>query len=1431
MLIKHNRESILTNYFTYFYYHHKPNHMTLAEKISEIELYYNYWIGNYNRKEKTNNNVRIVAEAITKSIILHKKNEFVGTNIILGKDILPRQNRTSRRNSKLSLAELVQVLREINIFPGQNNKEENLFELVRGVTNKGSHSTNRQSDLVSIDDLEICKTSLEQLIKWLFLKILNIPISTTISQNFSGIINSELYDEAADKFNNFEIACAAFDKRKYQYLLISPQKVSENKIVSEAIAKLPWRLVIDFNPKSDEEHNGLLYNFNENIGPGYKKTFTINDKIEFDPSFEHYWYMANGQGTTAAIGDFRQWKNTHRTFLSSVLYKEFVSGSRIKPRIVVLLDIDAKYAEFIISELNRIDYSKLHFVLCSETEKYENIFDSEDNVTLINISADDISTGLLNSVNYDEQSTSGQKYLIPHFDERKTYLEISQDHFDYLSSLGVEIVYKDIETNSSNLEDNGFFRGDIITWRDLAEQKDILRNSLENIQKRLLNKLKENKLDEVHLVHEAGAGGTTLARRIAYNFSSLYPTIILRQYHHRKTIEAIRIIYDQYTKGSLPLLIIAESFEVRDNHLLYRDLSSAKKNAVLFIINRGSINIASNARFILRSQLEVNEAMAFQNTFSLIVPDRKSAIGNIQSDYRDKPKYITPILYGLTAFGKDFTGLEGYVVKGLEGLNLEQKKFMGFVSLIYYYTQKSVAAELFSSLFNVPVNECDLVKILGTENPLLELLHEEGDDYDYNNVWRPRYALVAEEAMHILLGGGTISKRNWKNNLAGWLIDLIYYVRLNLEFLDDETLDIFNSLFIERLAIEEEGQDKEFTKALNDILSPQNGIAIFEALTDAYPNEAHFHGHFARYLYNDRIGIKQYDRAIIEAEKSLEIYSNNASLIHTLGMCYREKAENLIYTFEQQGIPKDEAEEKVKLLTEQASETFDRCIDEDPSNLYGYESQIRIILKSLEFGARIHNATSKESFITDPKYNWYAEYLDKVSRLLDEALFVIEQAMRLENRERIMKSAGYIFDCEGMFFRTLGRHLQAKNKFESLIKATPKGYEYMRPHYRRMFVISLLAGKLDNQRDLFSAWKKISESELNQCVQYLDANIFEDPNNTQNIRLWLQAVRNQRIPPAIQSCIAKISSWTQVTNQNTNTLLEGYYYLYVLTSISAISDGEIFNPTSVQTVNDIKEKMKPFLKNEIFSYEWYGRGDGIKKMVNHKQLGEFSSDFFERNKDILGEVTGRIKHVNSSQKGTIKLDCGLEAFFVPNVGGFTDRNTNDRIKCYVSFRYDQMQAWSVILYSDQRENNLTKDSLELHDLIVERDDLVIQGEDQNSRKVVAENEVTKIKHPIIVGKLDLNNSKVETEQSNKKRISPANNVAYKGKIKLLNISNGYIYTDILDKDVAFNISHLNGLNFRDLAKNKEVTVLVSFIDGYPKLDNNERNYIAKEVRL
>jgi hypothetical protein len=672
---------------------------------------------------------------------------------------------------------------------------------------------------------------------------------------------------------------------------------------------------------------------------------------------------------------------------------------------------------------------------------------------------------------------------------------------------------------------------------------------------------------------------------------------------------------------------------------------------------------------------------------------------------------------------------------------------------------------------------------------------------------------------------------NWESFLAQWMIELIRFIKAAMPDLDDDAKQILDSLFISRIEHEAMEHRDQFTDLILKV-KPADGQAIFQELTNAYPDEAHFHGHFARYLYKDHIGIKDYDGAIAEASISLKLQGYDSTLIHTLGMCYKEKAEALISRYQDHGYSFHEAEERVKLLVEDACAAFDHCIEVESQNVYGHESQIRVLLKALDFGFSQYSGLTKEAFVSDPQNDWYIKKLDKINSLLDDANYIIDRAKGLENKDRLNRSAGYIEDCQNKLFMAIGKGVIAKDRFEHLIKYPPAGFQFMVPHYRRMYIKCLLASKQPDQKSYYMAWDKISESELNQAVDYLSDNIFEDPTNPYNIRLWLQAVRFLKIPPTIEECIGKVSMWCQMLDQNANSQLEGYYYLYVLNATKAISNGNTFDPTAVENVKALKERMKGFVKNEKFSFEWFGSGIGIQQLKNHQSLGDFGSDFFVRNHKNLAEVRGRIKEIHSSQSGTVILDCGLEAFFVPNANGYTEKNRNDRVKFYVGFRYDQLNAWMVIPNEDEREQN--NQHLTLGGNLTTSIEHGKSSTEDRFKPLIEKQAFEQLRTSPNVDKID----KIDTQSIKKangeatfSKVPATLDEVYEGIIKTLKDPIGLVTSTKLDREVTFHVTHLRNCRFHELKVGRPVLFKLFFTDGKPKLEKGGVNYSVREVRI
>ncbi|MFC0184529.1 hypothetical protein ACFFJX_19150 [Pseudarcicella hirudinis] len=249
--------------------------MTLAQINKEIEKHFSYWTDNYNRKVLNSNDARITGEYICKACIMYNKGEAEGMKIIQNRSMnIPSasKKKTTSNEETLKFIDLIQCLWDLDFFKN-NPITKNQFDILRNITNPSSHSVNSVKKIVTEQELETCHNNIKPLIEWYY-NVTNQPISKEIQNALDGKPDLEYLSESHEKWREFFIACHDFNRR-YQYILVSPESISENPDTIAAFTELPWRLVLDFNPKSDLNEMGLLYHFNKLKGSGYQKNHLL----------------------------------------------------------------------------------------------------------------------------------------------------------------------------------------------------------------------------------------------------------------------------------------------------------------------------------------------------------------------------------------------------------------------------------------------------------------------------------------------------------------------------------------------------------------------------------------------------------------------------------------------------------------------------------------------------------------------------------------------------------------------------------------------------------------------------------------------------------------------------------------------------------------------------------------------------------------------------------------------------------------------------------------------------------------------------------------------------------------------------------------------------------------------------------------------------
>ncbi|NJK93354.1 MAG: hypothetical protein HC904_17005 [Blastochloris sp.] len=197
--------------------------------------------------------------------------------------------------------------------------------------------------------------------------------------------------------------------------------------------------------------------------------------------------------------------------------------------------------------------------------------------------------------------------------------------------------------------------------------------------------------------------------------------------------------------------------------------------------------------------------------------------------------------------------------------------------------------------------------------------------------------------------------------------------------------------------------------------------------------------------------------------------------------------------------------------------------------------------------------------------------------------------------------------------------------------------------------------------------------EIERSIKLLEDNIKEEPNDERNIRLWIQAIRYQALPPTVETVVERVAYWAS----NTDTL-EANYYLYILHMLLAINGSTVAIDQAIRALERCREKSR-YRSDRTWSYEWLGNKSGLKQLVHHNHLGGWDrTQRFWQDTSPLCRMKGVISTITGPQAGAIELSVGIKAFFVPGVSGHSaGRSENLPVTFFLGFSYDGLRAWSV----------------------------------------------------------------------------------------------------------------------------------------------------------
>ena len=907
----------------------------------------------------------------------------------------------------------------------------------------------------------------------------------------------------------------------YHYALITPRLPTDPDAAIPNLSRIGWSFVVDFDPATDVD--GLLSLCRAQLSSHRSLHLVVkSDKPTINLDRGTYWYCARGlEGRDSTLVSSPKWVDWNRVYGNELRNQilSYAAASASRPLILIALWDDSEKTDYLDSALGAVTSAfgqSVRVLLVSPTES-----------SSLRTLAERYEAGLF--VLPLHQFCHGLSSIVPESPivDRGTVtlpsssgapVTISADRLAWLSE-ELEIIHKTTGTRPplDRIPGRDFLRGNEITWYDLGLNYDIQRDASDRLLHVLRDALQKHRAFRVNLFHEPGAGGTTLAKRSVWNFRQEYPCVILRRTNPAETCERLAFL-STLTGLSVLVAVDAGAVSDREAETLYNQLSAAHIPAVIFqIVQRPAPPEGASSKKSPWPQAGLSdvEADRFVHFLAREEPTRTQALRDALKDPYAGAR--TPFYLALVAFEKEFVRLRDYVSDRIARLTDVQRKCVGYLALAHFFGQRTIPSQCFASLFGLPTSRpLDLTKLL--PEPTLGLLAEPSP-----HQWRTAHALIAEECMSQLFVAPNQDPELWRQALSQWAIDFIDVCRGNAAIPTEEGLDLVRRVCVyrdnsEMLGYERAGS-KQFARLVDTIPTPEGRLQVLRALTEKFPDEAHFWAHLGRFYSFE---LQEYDNAIDAVSYSINLRPDDHVLYHMKGMILRGQLFQML----SQKRPLVEVIE----VAERAATAFAEARRLNSEDEHGYISEAQMIVRVLDYAGTEAGTNSLTAATSQTSPKWLRESLQTAEHLL---------AQVRQNREGDPPSQ-YEESCAADVQSIYGKYSDALQKWDNVLSRK----DVYRPPIRRQIVWTYLARS--GRR-----WDRLADKDVHRAVKLLEDNLQEEPNDERNLRLWLRGIRQLSTPPSLEAIIEKVA-YSRANSQS----LEPVYYLYVLYSVKAL-DGYV----------------------------------------------------------------------------------------------------------------------------------------------------------------------------------------------------------------------------------------------------------------------------------
>jgi len=1051
-------------------------------------------------------------------------------------------------------------------------------------------------------------------------------------------------------------ACESFDKRRSLFaLIVGPGLRDIEPRLQAALGALPFSVVFDFDPSSRQ--SGFLgASRDEFLARRDLSLMTAETVREWNPQKSVAFMLADGADDvpTTRFDEFTRWRREYMPLIRGTFAKALKMAAPLSPvTILVLPDgIEERKLEACVDGLDEVLGERAGYVIIDSEPRGQPSCFSGLNAKAFNIRREALLAVISDAF---RQLSVLDTPVIPsrsagaHNLQRLTTQDLRFVEQD------LELVYAGLgsrrEADRALAKD--FWRGHTISWADLAaggvdvprdlfERQDSRRASLEEL---IVQHLKHSGVTRVILQHTPGAGGTTAARRLAWDVKERYPTVVVTA---MSGSTAARIGFLFHTTA-YPILVVVEAAVCPSTQLdeLERRLARDKISCVLLYVVR---SLHPTGDFILVDPLSPGEAVRFLQKYSTVaLPGKVNALKRLATG-SDMLQYRSPFFFGLLAFEREYAHVLDFVSAHIDGLDGPRREALTYLALVTRYGQVGLTPEELHSLLGVlPGTRPQLAEILGDGPSRMVLVEDTGV--------RLLHPLLAEAVLRLLLGLPGRAADDWRFGLENVCVSFIERLAAVYDAVDaGESPPVLEQIFTGRPHMMEESFDtgayrKTFSELVQRIPGEGSQSRVLSTLARCFPENPHFQMHLGRhYMYV----MEDFVQAEVGIRKAIELEDPHDCSIHyhALGMLFRLRAKAHLARAKTMKHVVEETLPEVQSYAREAFEAFRASRALAPDNAYSYVTAIQLTAELVEGLYRLTPFRDMSAFWRDraPAVDWCRELMADAEELLD-------RLMRIQAHFRSMSSR--TLDCRRRLVQSYGNSAATIEVLDKLLA---------RPDVRHESVRRLLANAyiVGSHHD----WEQLAPKDLERIRNLMEANLRSGAANGHDVRRWLSAARRLDSFDSLDA-ISKLENWAARDNDNA---VEAHFYLYILRflrwleGLTADSSGAMSDMARCEACAG--DYGRTFLR------EWLSAERRTLPLLESREIGWIGgSELAQPQAARLRKVEGRIRQIIGPQAGFLAVGP-FPVFFLPGTGYVKGRDEETRVRVNIGFSYEGVRAFN-----------------------------------------------------------------------------------------------------------------------------------------------------------